>query len=240
MTNTHYLGVDRGMFYIHEQAGLPWNGLVEVTESSPDSMLTQLHQDGQRIFVRRRDRDFELKVKTYAYPLEFEPYSGYSPGPKRPFGFSYRVMTGESSYQIHLVYNIVAIPDDLIFSTLADEIDPTYFAWTFKTRPVRIQGKVRSAHLIIDSNAVHSWTLEAIEDILYGKEGVIPKLPTSDEIEQLFQDNAIFKVVDNGDGTVTVTGPDEAIQALADRQVQLSWPSVIQHPSGFEYEVSSL
>lgn len=232
-------GVDRGMFYIPEAAGIPWNGLQEVVESSPDSVMSQLYQDGEKLFVRRRNLNYESQIRAFTYPPEFEPYSGYRPGFLAPFNFSYRVMTGEETYCLHLVYNVVAIPDDLVFSTLGDELDPTIFGWKFTTRPVRMAGKAASSHIIIDSATVHSWTLAALEDQMYGGENIIPHMPPTSEIEQIFEDNAILKVVDNGDGTVTITGPDEAIQALTNQRTQLTWPSVIKL-STYEYQVSSL
>ena len=224
-------GVDRGMFYIPEAAGIPWNGLQEVVESSPDSVMSQLFQDGQRLIVRRRDLNYEAKLKAYTYPHEFEPYAGYSKSFKRPFGFSYRVMTGPETYQIHLVYNVVAIPDDVVFSTLGDEIDPTLFSWTLASRPVKIAGRAPSAHLILDSETVHPWTMAAVEDQLYGGEGIIPHLPMPDEIIQIFEDNAILKVVDNGDGTATFDGPSEAIQYIDATSAIVSWPSVVYDTS---------
>lgn len=233
-------GVDRGMLYIPDEAGIPWNGLQEVVESSPDSVMSQLFQDGQKMFVRRRDLNYEATLKAFTYPQEFEPYTGFNPSFKRPFNFAFRVMTGPESYRIYLVYNVVAVPDDVVFSTLGDEIDPTYFSWTLSTRPVLIAGRAASSHIILDSETVHSWTLEAIEDQLYGGEGIIPHLPSPSELEQIFEDNAILKVIDNGDGTVTITGPDEAIEAFANQQTRLTWPSVIRLPSGYEYQVSSL
>lgn len=234
-----HTGVDRGMFYIPEQAGIPWNGLREVVESSPDSVMTKLYQDGQKLTVRRRDLNYDAQVKALTYPVEFEPYSGDSPVFNKPFGFSYRVMTGEKTYRLHLVYNVVAVPDDIVFSTIADEIDPVSLGWTFYTRPIKLAGRLPSSHIILDSETVHSWTMEAIEDQLYGGEGIIPRLPAPEELEEIFEENAILKVVDNGDGTVTITGPEEAIQDLANNQVQITWPSVIQL-STYEYQISSL
>ena len=222
------VGLDRGVFYPSGGAGIPWNGLQEVSESSPDSLLTELFQDGQKLFVRRRDLNYEAKLKAYTYPREFEPYAGYYKSFKRPFGFSYRVMTGPETYQIHLVYNVVAIPDDVVFSTLGDEIDPTLFSWTLATRPVKIAGKAPSAHLILDSATVHPWTMTAIEDQLYGGEGIIPNLPTPDEVVQIFEDNAILKVFDNGDGTATITGPDDAVFSAGPNKVTVDWVSVVK------------
>lgn len=234
-----HTGVDRGMIYIPGAAGIPWNGLQEVVESSPDSVMSQLYQDGQRVLVRRRDLNYESKVKAFTYPPEFERYTGYYPTPLRPFSFAYRVMTSETTYRIHLVYNVVAIPDDVVFSTIADEIDPVDLSWTFYTRPIKLAGRMPSSHIILDSETVHSWTMEAIEDQLYGGEGIIPNLPTPEELEEIFEENAILKVVDLGDGTFSVEGPDEAVQNLDNSIVQIEWPSLIKL-STFEYQISSL
>ena len=239
MVRRFYSGVDRGMLYIPEVAGIPWNGILEVVGSSPDSVMTQIFQDGQKLKVRRRELNYECSLKVYTYPEEFEPYSGYNPSLLRPFSFSYRVMTGETSYQIHLVYNVVAIPDDVVFSSLSDSIDPTVFSWKFSTRPIKLSGRASSSHLILDSEIIHPWTLSAIEDQLYGAEGIIPHMPTPSEIEQIFEDNAILKVVDLGDGTFSVEGPDQAIQNLGSDIIQIEWPSLIRL-SEYEYQISSL
>lgn len=238
LDRSYFAGVDRGMFYIPGEAGLPWNGIQEIVESSPDAILSQTFQDGQRMLVRRRDLNYEARLKAYTYPREFEPYAGYG-GYAKTFGFSFRVMTGPDTYHTHLVYNVVAIPDDVVFSTLSDEIDPTVFSWKLSSRPVRILGRAQSSHIILDSKTVYPWTLQAIEEQMYGGEGVIPNLPTPDQIFEIFEENALLKVVDNGNGTVTITGPDEAIQSLTNNRVQVTWPSVIQL-SQYEYEISSL
>ena len=234
------IGVDRGMLYIPGTAGVPWNGLQSVVESPPESILSQTFIDGQKITIHNRAIDYKGTLKAFMYPPEFEPYSGYNPSLLKPFGLSYRTWTGPDAYQIHLLYNIVATPDDVVFSTLGEEIDPTIFSWSLSTRPVKIAGRQPSAHLILDSSTVHPWTFAIMEDQLYGGEGVIPHLPMPEEVEQIFEENAILRVFDNGDGTVTITGPEEAITLLPLNQVTVSWPSVIKQPSGFEYQVSSL
>ena len=223
-----HTGVDRGMIYIPGAAGIPWNGLQEVVESSPDSVMSQLYQDGQRILVNRRDLNYETHVKAFTYPTEFEPYTGYSPSLLKPFSFSYRVMTSETTYRIHLVYNVVAIPDDVVFSSIADEIDPISLGWRFVTRPIKLSGLAPSSHIIIDTENAHSWTIEALEDQLYGGEGIIPNLPNPSEIDQIFQDNAILKVVDNGDGTATITGPDDAVFSAGPNKATVDWVSVVK------------
>lgn len=224
-------GVDRGMFYIPDVAGIPWNGLQEVVESSPDSVMTQLYQDGQKVLVRRRDLNYESQVKAFMYPPEFEPYTGYSPSLLKPFSFSYRVMTSETTYRIHLVYNVVAIPDDVVFSSIADEIDPVSLGWRFVTRPIKLSGLAPSSHIIIDTENAHPWTIEALEDQLYGGEGIIPNLPNPSGIDRIFHDNAILKVVDNGDGTATISGPDDVVFSAGSDKVTVDWVSVVKTSS---------
>lgn len=221
-----YQGIDRGMFYIPGASGLPWNGLTSVAESSPDPIMTQIYQDGEKVFIYNRGSSYEAKIEAFSYPPDFEPYYGARPGANRPFSFAYRVMTSETTYELHLLYNVVAVPDDVVYSTISEAIDPTMFSWTFTTRPVNIQGKARSSHIILDSAVIHSWTLEELEAQLYGGEGVIPHMPTPAEVEAIFQANAILVVVDNGDGTATISGPDEAIAYLTADRVRISWPSV--------------
>jgi len=232
-------GVDRGVFYIPDTPGIAWTGLVSVDEPSPETVMNQSFIDGQKVYIRKRALDYKASLTAFTYPPEFEPYSGYNPSLLRPFSFAYRVMTGETSYRIHLVYNIVASPDDVVFSTLADALDPTTFSWQLTSKPVNLAGRVPSSHIVIDTALAHEWTVAAIEEQLYGGEGVIAHMPTPAEIETIFQDNAILKVVDNGDGTATITGPPEAIQALALQQSLIDWPSVKQ-VAPQTYQITSL
>lgn len=226
--NAHNVGLDRGMFYIPNQEGIPWNGLISVTESSPNSVIYKTYQDGQRVLIRCRDLEYEARVQAFTYPNEFEVYFGRHPSLRSPFSFSYRTLSSDTTYRIHLVYNVVAAPSDIEFSTISDEIDPTIFEWTFTTRPVKISGRAVSNHIILDSRMIHSWTLAALEDQLYGSEGVISHMPSPEELEEIFEQNAILKVVDNGDGTATITGPDEAVYSAGSDKMTVDWISVVQ------------
>jgi hypothetical protein len=67
----------------------------------------------------------------------------------------------------------------------------------------------------------------------------LARLPDPQEIFDIFEANSILRVVDNGDGTFTVTGPDDAITMLDDTTFEIDWPSVVVIDSN-TYEISSL
>ncbi len=230
-------GIDRVVLYLPSLPGIPWSGVTEIAET-PSETIIQTFIDGQKVRQLSRGLDLQATINAYTYPEEFQAYSGYNHYLIKPFNLSYREMTSDKSYRIHLLYNVVASPTDKSYSTLGDSFDGT-FSWDLKTKPENIPGYAPTSHLIIDTDTAYSWTVQAIEDQLYGSEGVIPNLPTPAGIQEIFEENAIFKVTDNGDGTVTVSGPDEAIQALANNRVKLNWPSVI-NISATEVHVSSL
>jgi hypothetical protein len=65
------------------------------------------------------------------------------------------------------------------------------------------------------------------------------RLPTPEELLGIFERTALLQVVDNGDGTFTVTGPDEAIQMLDPTTFQIAWPSAV-YLDAESYSLSSL
>jgi hypothetical protein len=86
---------------------------------------------------------------------------------------------------------------------------------------------LRSAQLVIDRDLAYSSTIEALEEVLYGSEAEAPRLPTPQEVMAIFEENSILQVVDHGDGSFTVTGPDEAIQMLDATSFEITWASAV-------------
>src|SRR5690606_7361200 len=91
------------------------------------------------------------------------------------------------------------------------ELPLSVLEWELSTTPVPIPGYSSTSHLMINSLTTHPDVLATIEDELYGTEGTIPRLPSVTEILSLFDSHAIFTVVDNGDHSYTISGPDDAI-----------------------------
>lgn len=242
-------GVDRGVLFLQNGSGVPWNGLVSVNEAPSGSDAVQAHFDGKKYHSRRSPEEFSGTIEAYTYPSEFEIFLGqavmHTAQARTPFNFSYRTRIGnddngvDHAYLIHIVYNVLIKPTQRTLQTISDSIDVSAFSWDFETNPLRM-GKRRGSHLIIDSRLAYPWALEELEAILYGSTTTTSKLPSPEFILQLFEDASILKVTNHGDGTVTIDGPDDIVKMVGTNLWQIGpWPSVIQI-ADHTYQASSL
>lgn len=226
-------GVDRGVFYPQLGSGEAWNGLVSVTESPSESDESSIYQDGEKIVQRRRAGEFSGTIESISYPPSF--YTDVLMQRRsKPFGMSYRVQT-KTGYKIHLVYNVLLGPSPYLFQSRG--ID--FHKWSFTTKPTTIPEAKFSAHLIINSNEAYSWTLEALENVLYGSEADPAILPSPQEVFDIFEVNSILQIIDNGDGTWTAIGPDDVIQMLDSTTFEITWPSAV-YIDAVSYTIHSL
>jgi len=238
-------GVDRGVLYLDGAEGIPWNGLISVSESPSGGESQAYYLDGVKSVNRATPEEFEATLEAFTYPLEFETCDGseeianglsITQQKRKQFGLSYRTLIGndvnslDHAYKIHILYNALAAPSEKEFLSLGEDVEPSTFSWEITTRPVKFEdaafGVKYGAHLVLDSRVVYPWALEAVEQVLYGTETTEARLPTPQELLDLFVDNALMKVTDNGDGTFTVVGPDEAIAVTGD-MFTINWDSVV-------------
>lgn len=227
------LGVDRGVFYLPGRAGEPWNGLSNVLEDPVGVDGEARYIDGVKHFFRNRVGSFSGKIQAFTYPDSFYDHILVKRIPPL-FGFSYRISEGDH-YKIHLVYNLTISPEGISRKTF--DIDA--FVWDFTTRPVPVPGSRVSAHLVIDSSIAYPSTMQQLEDILYGSDVASARLPLPEEILDIFEENAIVKVIDHGDGTFTITGPDSAVYMTGPTSWEVNWPSAVWIDED-TYTVSSL
>lgn len=219
-------GVDRGVLYVEGAYGVPWNGLVQVTEKPTGGDATAYWLDGQKYYVGVSSEEFEGTIEAYYSPPEFDACDGslvlglglYARQQKRKeFGLSYRTKLGNDidgidyGYKLHLIYNAHAQPSSKDYKSLSDSVDPNILSWDITTKALNIPGGAPTAHIIIDMSEAHAELQQALEDILYGNEIDAPRLPTPDELVDLFAAAQYLIVVDNGDGTATITGPDDVV-----------------------------
>jgi hypothetical protein len=242
---TAQFGVDRGVFYPKNGRGYAWNGLVSVKESTPDASQKLIYIDGvghQNLLLMGH---FAASIDAITYPPEFEPYDGYSElvtGRSRGyFDFSYRTLRSDGTYILHLVYNAKVQPTQRNNSTINQTSDVALFSWELNTKPEQIPDCRPSSHFIIDTASVYPVVIGEIEDLLYGDDSSNPHMPTVPELLAVFEEHAIFKVIPHGDGTVTIIGPDEAVEEIdpVEHLWKLDWPSVIQ-VAEHTYEARSL
>jgi hypothetical protein len=193
-------GVDRGVLYVEGYPGVAWTGLTAVSESPSGGEATAYYLDGVKYLNVVSLSEFAATLSALYYPELFEECDGLSSvggfyvtdQPRKSFGLCYRTRLGNDlegfdyGYKIHLVYNAYVSVSSREFESINDSIGMTPFSWPISTRPLIVPGYRPASHFIIDSTKVSPETLETIEDILYGADGVSARLPTVDELLAIF------------------------------------------------------
>lgn len=187
-TRTYETGVDHGALYLKDQTGaygdgVPWNGLISVTESPSGAESNPLYADNMKYLNLRSAEEFGCTIEAYSYPPEFMQCDGTAELVKgvmlgqqsrKPFGFSYRSKIGNDTdgedhgYKLHLLYGCDANPSERAYSTVNDSPDAITFSWEVSTTPVNVPGFKPTSLITVDSRKVDPAKLKALEDILYG------------------------------------------------------------------------
>lgn len=210
-------GIQKGVLYLQDGQVVVWNGLTSVQEET-DAELTSYYLDGVKYLENLSPGDFSAKLKAWTYPDEFDSVTGiveavpglqYHEQPPKSFSLSYQTRVSndldpDAGYKIHLLYNLLAVPDEASFQTLSDAAtDPVEFGWSLTGTPPVLAGYRPTVHVVLDSTKADSSALSMIEDILYGTEEASPRFPTIGEIRSLFDIAGTLVITDNGDGSWT-------------------------------------
>lgn len=218
-------GVSKGVLYPKNSPGVPWNGLISVTEKGDDAP-SSLFIDGQRYRNRSVPGAFAGTIQAFTYPDEFEPYNGLTGGLtgqlRPPFGLTWR-----SNREIHVVYNALAAPSASQYKTIGSETDPTNFSWDLTTLPQEIPGGRPSSHIVILVDETNAGVVPELEALLYGDDENDPSLPSPQAIYDIFDAHATLRIIDNHDGTWTAIGPDDVVSMIDSQTFQIDWPSAI-------------
>lgn len=197
------MGVDRGVLYTQGNPGVPWSGLVSITESNVGGEPKPYYIDGVKYLNLASAEEFEATITAFHKPPEFEPCDGIlsihnglfaTQQPRRQFGLSYRTKIGNDlrgidyAYKIHLVYNALASPTEKPYATFSNSSEPPTLSWPITTLPPAITGFKRTSHLVIDSRYTDTELLTSVEDILYGDDENAARLPDPDELIEMFSD----------------------------------------------------
>lgn len=225
-------GIDRGVLYLLDGRAVVWNGLTEVTEKVGNS-TSPLYFDGMKIGEDITLGDFEATLKAFTYPDEFYEVQGFASlrhgillGDQRPeaFNLSYRTKIGndenqDRGYKIHILYNVIAMPNDNTVKTLSESVSLEEFEWDLTATPEEIDGFSPTAHIVLNSLDVDSYLLENLESLLWGNGNNPPSLPTLQDLITLIEGWYRVEIIDHGDGTwsavssipgmITMTSPTQ-------------------------------
>ncbi len=211
--------VDRGVLYLSDGSGVPWNGLTSVEEDTGDIAVEAFYFDGFKYLETRTSGDFSGSLKAFTFPEEFVKFDGLEaikngvelgnqPITNR-FGISYRTRIGNDvdgfdyGYKIHLVYNLTASPDSRSYETLSDQQDPMEFSWKISAVPEFIPGHRPTAHVILDTTKLNRYLVADLETLLYGKESIVQS-----EQDILADGQSSPPINDFDGGTPTSSGTD--------------------------------
>lgn len=229
-------GISHGVIFPGDDPGIAWNGLVSVTETS-DSTKDPHYFDGIKYVERNVPSPFSGSISAFTYPDELEPYVGIlgtaTGQPRRAFGFSYR-----TDQQIHIVYNVSMLPTKADHDSISENTNPLAFEWGFTTLPEKIPGGKPTAHLVITVDDTQPEAIAALEDAIYGNDENEPSLPDPMDLIDLFEANALMRVIDNGDNTFTVIGPDSMVAMVDAETFRITANTVVIFPNG-TFKVSS-
>jgi hypothetical protein len=229
-------GVSQGVLFPGDAPGVAWNGLISVTEVS-DSTKDPKYFDGIKYRERNVPSPFTGTISAFTYPDELEPYVGIietaTGQPRTAFGFSYR-----TEHEIHIVYNVLALPTKADYDTVSDKTNPVAFEWPFTTLPEKIPGGKPTAHLVVTVDYAQPGAIDALEAFIYGDDANEPSLPEPDDLIDLFEANALMQVIDNGDNTFTVIGPDDMVSMVDADTFRITADTVVIFPDG-TFRVSS-
>lgn len=185
------LGVSKGVLYKYNSTdkkwyGVPWNGLISVSESPDGAEENELWADNIKYGGIRSAEKFSGSIEAYTYPEEFEgcdglarPVKGMTIGQQKRevFCLSYRTEIGndqdpEAGYRLHLVYNATCSPSEKSYETINDSPDAITFSWDFDTTPLPVTGYKPTSHISFDSTDFvtedEKAMLTLLEETLYG------------------------------------------------------------------------
>jgi hypothetical protein len=205
-------GVDRGVLYLEDGSGVPWNGLISVTETPSEGSSTPRYYEGVKYQHKSGATEFEGTIEAYIFPREFEEYDGTLQSSngfsvmhqrRKPFGLSYRTLFGndvggvEHGYKIHVVYNVLAAPSDRDYASLGDDVEPLTFSWQFSTMAVRPNDPsiMPTAHLEMNTTEMNVTQIRFIEEYLYGSDIQSSRIPNIDDLIYWFKNTLTTLII---------------------------------------------
>ncbi len=181
-------GVDHAVLYVTDEdgygRGVPWNGLISVTESPSGAESNKQYADNLVYLNLVSAEEFGGSIEAFTSPPEFSacdglaaPSDGLTVGQqtRSTFGLSYRTKVGndlagqDAGYKLHLVYGLLASPSEKAYQTVNDSPEAMTLSWEVTSTPVKVNDALKPTSIItVDSTKVDAADLAALEKLLYG------------------------------------------------------------------------
>lgn len=213
-------GVDRGVLFVGNGPGVPWNGLVSVTEAPSGAEMSAQYAGNIKYINLMSVEEFGGTIEAFTYPEEFEACDGtanihgiaINQQNREHFAFAYRTLKGNDivgktfGYKINIVFDAQALPTEVQYTSTDDQPEALTFAWEFTTSPVTID-TLRFSKMSFDSTKVHPAIMQMIENDIYGTPTTPSKLPSLEWLYSVFENPlSFFNVEDtNSEGVSPLT-----------------------------------
>lgn len=181
-------GIDRGMWCDGVFYGRPWPALISVQEQI--GVTTEVaNYAGQPVHHITNLGEYTATVKAFAKPdssfYDFHLFEGnvqIRPGvylggqAPRIFNFSWRSWVGdpvggdEAHYKIHIVFNVIAVPEQMTANTESNRPTPKTYGWKLRATPGLMNANAPTSKLVFDSRFASPATMSTLE-ILVGDYG---------------------------------------------------------------------
>lgn len=156
-------GVRNGVLYVYDKtnaatdskykAGVVWNGLTSVSESSEGGETSAIYADDIKYLNLVSAEDIKATIEAYTYPDDFAACEGrgtlsdigagltIAQQSRTTFGLCYKTEIGNDldgdnyEYKLHLLYNCLAAPSERSYQTINDSPEAITFSWEISTTP---------------------------------------------------------------------------------------------------------
>ena len=218
-------GVDHGVLYPVGGKPVSWNGLTEVAVKRADPKLETLYYEGQPFDILSSKMHNSFRISAYTYPDVFDYLTGFDQDltgvlvdnqQSRYFHVSYRTQVGLDDYQIHLILNQKAIPQEVVYRTIQGSPEPSTFVWETVGVPMRI-GEFNTCRLVFDTRVLPEIMIKTLENYLYGTSKTEASVDhVRNYINYLQTKMKTMRITNNNDGTWTADVDDAVARLYGD------------------------
>jgi hypothetical protein len=177
-------GIDHAVLFIDDAIGIPWNGLIGLSNKSAGGETRDVYIDGVKANSESMIEEYVGTLEALFYPPQFEACDGIGydadvlvrmgQQPRKPFHLVYRSWVGndldgaQAEYKIHILYNLYVMPSKREFKTLGKSVDLQTFSWDVTSIPEEVPGFLPTSHLIFESSKLYPVILQDLENIIFG------------------------------------------------------------------------